>query len=109
MREYGIKVKWKPMLWFVKGDFRRDRETWVDDLVQSTQEKDSHPWQQSVVEARYYIDTLTRKGELVVDPFCGGGTTAVAAKQLGRQWWTADRESVHVKTAMERLDDAIIQ
>lgn len=103
MREYGIKVKWKPMLWFVKGDFRRDRETWVEDLVTSRQEKESHPWQQSVIEARHYIDTLTNPGELVVDPFCGGGTTAVAAKQLGRRWWTADVNPVHVETARGRL------
>lgn len=103
MREYGIKVQWKPMLWFVKGAFRRDRETWVDDLVESREEKDSHPWQQSVLEARYYIEKLTTKTELVVDPFCGGGTTAIAAKQLGRQWWTADIEAAHVQTARERL------
>lgn len=103
MREYGIKVKWKPMLWFVKGSFRRDRTTWVDDLVRSNQEKDCHPWQQSVLEASYYIEKLTKPGELVVDPFCGGGTTAVAAKTLGRLWWTADVEATHVKTARERL------
>lgn len=103
MREYGIKVKWKPMLWFVKGQFRRDRETWVEDLIVSQQEKESHPWQQSVIEAKYYIDRLTQPGELVVDPFCGGGTTAVAAKELGRIWWTADVEAKHVQTARERL------
>lgn len=103
MREYGIKVKWKPMIWFVKGEFRRDRNTWVDDLIVSQQEKDSHPWQQSVIEAKHYIERLTLPGELVVDPFCGGGTTAVAAKQLGRNWWTADKEARHVQTARERL------
>lgn len=108
MREYGIKVKWKPMLWFVKGDFRRDRETWVDDLVVSNEEKNHHPWQQSVAEAKYYIDKLTKHGELVVDPFCGGGTTAIAAKQLGRKWWTADVDAKHVATARKRLDDQII-
>lgn len=103
MREYGVKVRWKPMLWFVKGDFRRDRHTWVHDLVESKQEKDKHPWQQSELEAAYYIEQLTEAGELVVDPFCGGGTTAKAASDLGRQWWTADVNSQHVLTARRRL------
>lgn len=106
MKLRGIKVKWKPMLWFVKGTGRRDTQTWVEDLVVSQQEKDSHPWQQSVIEASYYIERLTKRGELVVDPFCGGGTTAVAAKQLGRQWWTADTNATHVKTARGRINDA---
>lgn len=105
MTNFGIKVKWKPMLWFVKGQFRRDRTTWVDDLVVSKQEKDAHPWQQSVIEAGYYIERLTKKGEMVVDPFCGGGTTALAAKNLKRHWWTADVVAKHVSTARKRLND----
>lgn len=108
MREYGIKVKWKPMLWFVKGKFRRDRETWVDDLVESQQEKDHHLWQQSVSEASYYIERLTVSGELVVDPFCGGATTAVAAKLLNRQWWTADIDATAVRKGRKRINDTNI-
>ena len=107
MKLMGVKVKWKPMLWFVKGTGRRDTQTWVDDLIVSQQEKDAHPWQQSVIEASYYINQLTRKGELVVDPFCGGGTTALAAKSLRRQWWTADVNATHVLTARTRLEDSV--
>lgn len=103
MREYGIKVKWKPMLWFVKGQFRRDRKIWVDDLVTSQQEKEFHDWQQSVVEASYFIERLTVEGEMVLDPFCGGATTAFAAKQLGRKWATFDVDPKAIKAARERI------
>lgn len=103
MKEYGVKVKWKPMLWFVKGNFRRNREEWVEDLVVSKQEKDQHEWQQSVIEATYFIDRLTVKGEMVLDPFCGGGTTAFSAKQLGRKWATFDTDPKAVATARGRL------
>ena len=102
MTEYGIMVGWKPMLWITKG-FRREPKSWVKDTVVSNPEKGLHPWQQSIVEAEYYIDRLTKPGELVVDPFCGSGTTAVAAKSLGRQWWTADIDERHVMTARDRL------
>lgn len=103
MREYGIKVLWKPMLWFVKGAFRYDREKMIEDLVESQQEKDYHPWQQSVIEAKHFIEALTSPGDLVCDPFAGGGTTAVAAKEMGRKYWTCEIDARHVKTTRDRL------
>lgn len=103
MREYGIKVKWKPMLWFVKGQFRRDRTTWVDDLVKSEQQKTHHAWQQGINEAAYYIAKLSEEGELIADPFCGGGTTAFAAKQSNRKFWTCEVDGASFEIAKERL------
>lgn len=107
MTEYGIVVKWKPMLWFVRGT-RGDKQTFVDDLIESRMEKDAHDWQQSVVEASYYIDKLTLPGGFVFDPFCGGATTAVAAKQLKRKYLTCDVDEVAVKLARRRLHDTQI-
>lgn len=103
MREYGIKVGWKPMLWFVKGNFRYDREVLVEDRVKSQQQKAHHAWGQSEVEARHFIDKLTRPGDLVCDPFCGGGTTAYAARDLGRNFWTCDIDPIAVQTTKDRL------
>ena len=36
----------------------------------------------------------TRPGDLVIDPTCGGGTTAVVAEQWGRRWVTIDTSRV---------------
>jgi len=105
MREYGIKVKWKPLLWFVKGKFRRAPTSWIEDLVVSEQQKGLHPWQQSTVEAKHFIEALTQPGEIVFDPFCGSGTTAVAAKALGRSWLTCDTEPTCIVTARKRMMD----
>jgi predicted methyltransferase len=101
----GIRVKWKPMLWFVNGGSRYDTSAVVEDLIVSTKEKSSHPWQQSVVEARYYIERLTPQGGLVVDPFCGGGTTALAAKQSGRKWITCELDSEYAAIATKRIKE----
>jgi len=103
MTEYGIVVRWNPMLWFVKGSFRRDRQTWVEDLVSDPREKDHHDWQQPLGDAEHFIERLSKKDELVVDPFCGGGTTAVACRNLRRTWWTADIEERNVIVARKRL------
>lgn len=105
MTEYGIVVKWKPMLWFVKGT-RGDKQTFVDDAIFSEKEKSHHEWQQGVKEASYYIDKLTLPGDLVFDPFCGGATTAVAAKQLKRRWLTCDMDVDSAKIGRKRLHDA---
>ena len=102
MNEYGVVVKWKPLLWFVKGT-RGDKLTFVDDLVVSREEKDSHEWQQSLEEASYYIERLAPAGSMVFDPFCGGGTTAVAAKQLGRRFLTCDLDGDSLALAKARI------
>lgn len=108
MREYGIVVHWKPLLWFVKGRFRqRDDKRFVHDLVESpAREKDAHPWQQSIHAARYYIEGLTEPGDLIFDPFCGGGTTALAASQTLRRWLTCDTDDQAVSIARKRVRDA---
>jgi site-specific DNA-methyltransferase (adenine-specific) len=77
----------------------------VEDLVVSHKEKSSHPWQQSVVEASYYIEKLTPAGGLVVDPFCGGGTTALAAKQAGRKWITCELDPEYAAIATQRIKE----
>jgi hypothetical protein len=102
MKLYGIVVKWKPLLWFVRGR-RGDMRKFVDDMVVSQPEKDAHDWQQSLVEATYYVEKLTPAGGFVFDPFGGGGTTAVAAKQLGRKYLTCDVDEAAVSTARDRL------
>lgn len=104
MREYGVSVRWKPLLWFVKGNFRRDRESIIPDAILSEREKETHPWQQSVIDASHFIERLTTPGELVFDPFAGGGTTAVAATQLGREFITCDIDPVALKAAGERWE-----
>ena len=45
----------------------------------------------------------TSPGDLVFDPTCGGGTTAVVAEQWGRRWITADVSRVPLALARERL------
>jgi 16S rRNA G966 N2-methylase RsmD len=107
MAFWGIRVKWKPMLWFVNGGNRFDTSAVLDDLVISSKDKSAHPWQQSVAEARYYIEKLTPAGGLVVDPFCGGGTTALAAKQSGRKWITCELDQEYAAIATQRISEAV--
>jgi DNA modification methylase len=48
------------------------------------------------------IRVVTPPGGLVVDPFCGSGSTGVAAMRCGRSFFGVDRELAHVETARRR-------
>ena len=46
----------------------------------------------------------TLPGDTVLDPFCGLGTTAVVAHQIGRQCIAIDNDPVNIEVAQKRLD-----
>jgi adenine-specific DNA-methyltransferase len=49
----------------------------------------------------------TDPGDLVIDPTCGSGTTAIVAEQWGRRWITVDTSRVAVALARTRLMSAV--
>lgn len=68
--------------------------------------KTFHHWGQDVGSARYYIDHFSAKGQLVLDPFIGGGTTAVACKLIDRRYIGGDIDLVALETTRLRLTGA---
>ncbi len=97
-----VFVEWKPLLWFVKGG--RSTTDYVADLNESKPvDKTQHDWQQSTVEARYYIEKLTEPGGVVADPFCGSGTTLLAAAQAGRQFIGLEKDTDAAIIARQRI------
>jgi DNA modification methylase len=51
------------------------------------------------------IELYTYRGDLVVDPFCGSGTTAVAALRSGRHFAGYDLDPSYVALAEERVEE----
>jgi SAM-dependent methyltransferase len=101
MMQFGIIAGWKPLLWYVK-DYRADRQTFITDTVLVKREKDTHPWQQAVATAEHFIAGLTSEGATVVDFFAGGGTTIIAAKNLGRRWIAFEIDEKAIPGIVER-------
>lgn len=50
------------------------------------------------------LASTSEPGQVVLDPFCGAGTTAAVAKRLGRNFITMDRDPGYVEVARKRLD-----
>lgn len=63
----------------------------------------SHSTQKPVALYEYLIRTYTQPGELVVDPCCGSGTTALAARNTGRAFVCGDTSPEYVAVARRRL------
>lgn len=49
------------------------------------------------------IEYYSYRGGLVLDPFIGSGTTAIAAENLGREWLGVEKEEIYVKMARGRI------
>ena len=57
----------------------------------------------------WFIKLFTKPNDLVLDPFIGSGTTAVAAIQLGRKYLGIDTEKNYVELSYNRLSDLQIR
>ena len=62
-----------------------------------------HPCQMPELLLTRIIATSSNLGDLVLDPFIGSGTTAVAAKQLGRRYVGIDINEEYCQMARQRL------
>ena len=62
-----------------------------------------HPAPFPVALAKRVIQLYTYVGDVVLDPFCGSGTTCVAACELGRHWVGYDIEPAYCELAERRI------
>jgi len=71
--------------------------------VNANPEDGGHPAPYPLPLAESIIRTVTRPGDTILDPFCGGGTTAIAAQSLGRNYYGIDIMQEYVDLAIRRL------
>jgi DNA modification methylase len=99
-----IIPKWKPVLWYTKGGC--DHLPWCGDLIDAdARDKRFHRWGQSVRQMEWLVRLATVPGQIILDPFCGGGTTGVAALQLQRMFIGVDIDQTAIAQTASRLDD----
>ena len=129
----NLRPTFEPILWFVKpytigstiadnvlahgiGAFNEDAfvryERVPDNVLRSgfgKGEGGRHIAQKPVKLLRALIELTTLPGQLVLDPFCGSGSTLVAAKSISRDFLGFEVDPEAVKVARERLAPDIFE
>ena len=77
-------------------------------LNPKAKERTGYPTQKPVLLLNQLINIATDEGDLVLDPFCGSGTTCVSAKYLKRKYIGIDVSTDAVELANSRLEEMII-
>lgn len=123
----NLRPVFEPILWFTKPY----KHTIVDNLLEHelgaynqhslgsyghtdsnilaskvTKEGNFHPTQKPLDLMKALVEMTTSGGHIVLDPFCGSGTTLLAAKELGRTFLGIEIDPVFVETSMKRLVNA---
>lgn len=62
-----------------------------------------HPTQKPISLLKALIELATLEGQLVLDPFCGSGSTVLAAKSLNRLYLGFDTSNEYIEVAKKRL------
>lgn len=70
-------------------------------------EKTPHPTQKPEELVRKFVLASSNRGDTVLDPFSGSGTTCTVAEQLGRKWLACDMSRTYNEWAIERIQKAI--
>jgi site-specific DNA-methyltransferase (adenine-specific) len=123
----NLRPTFEPILWFVKpypigatiadnvlthgvGAYNESAfaryEQAPDNVVRSgfaPQESGRHITQKPLRLLKALIELTTLQGQIVLDPFCGSGSTLLAARSLGRHYVGFDNDEKCVQIALERL------
>lgn len=78
----------------------------IDRLNQTAKERLGYPTQKPLALLERIISASSRPDDIVLDPFCGCGTTVHAAEMLGREWIGIDVTNYSVKLIQTRLKAA---
>lgn len=78
----------------------------INSLQTWSPERTGYPKQKPLKLLERIVRSSSNEGDVVMDPFCGCGTTMLAAERLGRSWIGIDVESMALKVLRDRFKTA---
>lgn len=84
------------------------KDVWILPLPSKAEKEfGHHPTQKPLSLLTRILEASTKPGDLVLDPFCGSGTTGVACLRLGREFIGLDNSKDYLEMAKRRLEKEI--
>jgi len=107
-KKKGIKFKGKEHTEYEKGSVPFN---WWNDIFSggqmSAKERIGYPTQKPEALLERIIKASSNEGDIILDPFVGGGTTVAVAEKLNRDWIGIDQSVQAVKVTQQRLENVL--
>ena len=78
-------------------------------FITDSKDKRVHPTQKPTELFKMILKDYSKKDDIILDPFIGSGTTAVACKDLGRKCIGIEISEEYVKIAIKRLSQEVLK
>jgi len=78
-------------------------------IIPPLKSKNNHPTVKPIKLMEYLIKLVSHKGSIILDPFVGSGTTAIACLKLNRKFIGIEKEEEYVKIANARIKPFLSQ
>ena len=82
------------------------KDVWTGSITKPSEKKQGkHPTQKPQYLLERIIAASTKEGQIILDPFCGSGTTGVEAVRLGRQFVGIDIMEPYLEITKKRMEN----
>lgn len=113
IRPTGIWHSWDPVVFWGNGETPREkdavnRDYFVGNVAGVFNDGIDHPCPKPLDTMQHIVSIASSSDDLIVDPFCGSGSTLWAAKQLGRRAIGIEIEEKYCEIAAKRLSQEVM-
>jgi len=114
IRPTGIWHSWDPVVFWGNGQTPREKEAvnrdyFVGNVAGVFGDGIDHPCPKPLDTMQHIVSIASSSGSLIVEPFCGSGSTLWAAKQLGRKAIGIEIEEKYCEIAAKRLSQEVLE
>lgn len=111
----GLQEEYETALYAISGkpqweSHEKGKKFIPTDFIEHTAEDEKHSGQGVIFGTKPlpilipYIKVLTKRGDLVVEPFCGSGSTLMASTKLKRRCYIMEKSPVYAEVALKRWE-----
>jgi len=105
----NYSYRYEPIFIFKTGteSFKINKRIWGDTFKFQPIHKWSIPYENPVELYEAIVKMITKKNDIILDPFIGSGTLALAAKYLNRKWIGIEKNEDYYNLAKKRIESSL--